>query len=369
MYNFRAMCLYITCYSKILTILFFIFLQHTQRSSNFIQSRSNLDRKKRSVTDLDDISDSSSDSHHVAKKKKINGVNIYQYHKPSDGDSSSRNKSKDGYWVARSIQDIVNSSSDDEIEPSVFNISKKKGANETLNSKIGMCSYDICFIIIIIVIQLTPIYLSIDPSIATYRRSNDPNDHLNQYIKTIYMTEYKINNIEKEYNNSTSEEDKQKNFMDSKYCLYELSKYRQQTSSYFTSIHFSIIYIHITAREEVNAVCAVPQRQQGKFTAPPNSNWVVDQMFVQVPGQYNVVMRLKPRKSKGEPYYDKVSKKLMPLSNNDSEDSYYTKKDGDELPIDPNYDVLYDEDDESNKGDDNSSKNHSNDSEVSHTSN
>ena len=50
------------------------------------------------------------------------------------------------------------------------------------------------------------------------------NDHLNQYIKTILMTEYKINNIEKEYTQSTSEEDKQTNFMNSKFCLYELSK-------------------------------------------------------------------------------------------------------------------------------------------------
>ena len=86
-------------------------------------------------------------------------------------------------------------------------------------------------------------------------------------------------------------------------------------------------------------------------------------MYVQVPGQYNVVMRMKPQKSKGEPYYDKVTKKTMPLTNDDSEDSYYTKKDNDdEIPVDPNYDVCYDEDEEKKTSDDSSTNHHSNDS-------
>ena len=100
--------------------------------------------------------------------------------------------------------------------------------------------------------------------------------------------------------------------------------------------------INYIACEEIDAV----QRKGGKLKAPPSSCWIVNCMYIQVPGQYNVVMRVKPLKSKYQYYFKKETGVLVPLSNDDSEYSYFKKKDENVVPVDPNYEVVCDEDDE-----------------------
>ena len=68
-------------------------------------------------------------------------------------------------------------------------------------------------------------------------------------------------------------------------------------------------------------------------------------MYVNVPGQYNVVMKIKPKKSHYQRHDHEDFGILHPLTNDDSEDSFYTKKDENIPPIDEAYNVLYDEDD------------------------
>ena len=43
-----------------------------------------------------------------------------------------------------------------------------------------------------------------------------------EYFKIVFETEAHINKLEKAYNASTSREQKQINFMNSEFCLYEL---------------------------------------------------------------------------------------------------------------------------------------------------
>lgn len=92
--------------------------------------------------------------------------------------------------------------------------------------------------------------------------------------------------------------------------------------SYISSKQF---YLYI-ACDEIDAVCACVPRKVGKFKAPPSNDWIVDRMYVNFPGQYNVLMKIKPQPFKYKCYYNEELGVMMPPISNDSEDSYYTKK-------------------------------------------
>lgn len=60
--------------------------------------------------------------------------------------------------------------------------------------------------------------------------------HLINTLRPYSWLNIRFKNIEKDYNETTSEEEKHKNFMDSKFSLYELSKYKHQIQI-FTSLY------------------------------------------------------------------------------------------------------------------------------------
>ena len=110
------------------------------------------------------------------------------------------------------------------------------------------------------------------------------------------------------------------------------------------------------AQVEIDAVCKCVPRKTGKFKAPPSDQWLIERMYVNVPGQYNVVMKMK-RKSKYQRYFDEELGVIVPPYNDDSEDSFFTKPEPNIAPVDEDYDVLYDEDD----AESNSESNHNSD--------
>ena len=91
---------------------------------------------------------------------------------------------------------------------------------------------------------------------------------------------------------------------------------------------------------EIDAVCANPKRKYRKFKAPPNDLWEVSHMYVNVPGQYTIVISVKPKQSKYKHTYVKELGVMHPINNDKSEDSYYLQDNPNELvQTDPNYDV------------------------------
>ena len=117
------------------------------------------------------------------------------------------------------------------------------------------------------------------------------------------------------------------------------------TIAYISYLHFHSYYQ--TAKLEIEAVCALPQRSLGKFRAPPNNLWEVSRMYVNVPEQYNVVMKLHPKPSNYRCDYDEEFGEIHPLNNDGSEDSYYLGDDSNEIPVDNDYKVKYNDSDES----------------------
>ena len=114
------------------------------------------------------------------------------------------------------------------------------------------------------------------------------------------------------------------------------------------------------AKREIRAICVIPPRKFGKFKGLPNDLWHIERIYVNVPGQYNVVMKIIPPPSKYKRCYGKDLGIVLPLNNDDSEDSYYLPQDDSSVvPVDPHYDVKYDEDNESlnSNDDDNSDSN------------
>ena len=100
---------------------------------------------------------------------------------------------------------------------------------------------------------------------------------------------------------------------------------------------------------EICAVCAIPQRDCGKFRAPADEIYNVHRMYVNVPGQYNIVTSIKPRK--GNNYnrtYTEELGAIIPLNDNhDSDDDFQWKVDDNEVGVDEHYNVKYDQDDSS----------------------
>lgn len=115
-----------------------------------------------------------------------------------------------------------------------------------------------------------------------------------------------------------------------------------------TKIYILTVIFIIIACLKISAVCTIPQRKCGKFRAPPDDLYYVHQMYVNVPGQYNVVTSVKPNKANNYNHtYTKELGTILLLDSHDSDDDFCWKVDDIEAGIDENYNIKYDQDDSS----------------------
>ena len=98
---------------------------------------------------------------------------------------------------------------------------------------------------------------------------------------------------------------------------------------------------------EINAVCALPERKCGKFIPPQDDLYYVHRMYVNIPGQYNVVSSMKPQRNNYKRTYTEDFGTIMPLDSDESEIDLTANESMNEVGVDENYNVKYDQDDSS----------------------